>query len=313
MTAAFRVGNILLALLLWDRRRIDAFENRVGTYRFDGYELTYRHKPAARGFEGEAPFLFVHPVGIGLSSWFWNKCFDNWVGPAVYAPNLIGCGISDGGDPWNPDERGLAFPLSWAKGCEALIAALRAPRWNVVTQGGLAPVGVLLAHRNPDAVEKLVLASPPTWSDMTVPPPQQELRRNYDFLRSKIWGNLAFAVLETRPAVEFFSNLFLFSEPCDQAWLDNTAREMSERARPPVIAFNAGLCLHRSLGQELTQIKQPTLVLTGVGDKRERQEYAEKMRICRIQKLPGTNVLPWESPTNFAEACLGFEQLVEQQ
>ena len=110
---------------------------------------------------------------------------DAFEGPAMLAPNLIGCGISEGSDAWNPDTRGLFVPLDWVKGCEALMEQYvsetnKAPwqgilgnnqSYTVVAQGGLAPIGVLLASRNPKAVNQLVLASPPTWKDMTTAVP----------------------------------------------------------------------------------------------------------------------------------------------
>ena len=33
--------------------------------------------------ENELPLLLVHPVGIGLSSWFWDKFLDEWQGGEV--------------------------------------------------------------------------------------------------------------------------------------------------------------------------------------------------------------------------------------
>ena len=114
-------------------------------YEYDGWKLAYRHKPAAAGREGDAPLLLVHPIGIGLDSWFWEKFLGAWSGGDVYAPDLIGTG---GGDTWDPAERGLFVPLDWARGCEALWRQeIRRP-CVVVTQGGLAPVGVLLAARS---------------------------------------------------------------------------------------------------------------------------------------------------------------------
>ena len=79
--------------------------------------------------------------------------------------------------------------------------------------------------------------------------------------------------------------------------------------REPVLAFNAGLCNARSYEVELTeQIAQPTLVLSGRGDKREaaRRGYEERMRACRLQTLPGANVLPWEAARETADAIAEF-------
>lgn len=281
--------------------------------------MTYRYKPASPGFEDESPLLLIHPVGIGLSSWFWERVMDAWTGPAIYAPNLIGCGVQEGSDLWDPDQRGLSFPLGWVQGCETLMqeSASRALPLNlkfppkiftftVVAQGGLAPVGVLLASRNPKTVGKLIFTSPPRWEEMTTSVPQAELERNYNFLRSPVLGKLAFSVLESRKAVEFFSNLFLFSEPCDEEWLEKGEKESCVEARPPVMAFNAGLCNHRSFEEELLALEQPTLVVGGEADKRQRQEYTEKMKDCILVNIPGQNVLPWESPELVAEAIKNF-------
>jgi len=252
----------------------------IRTYEHDGWTLSYRYRPASPGHENDDPLLLIHPVGIGLNSWFWEQFFDAWVGGPLYAPDLIGCGMSNGGDAWNPDERGLFFPLSWTQGCETLLQTVirsssssqgfalpfrkRKQQCIVVAQGGLAPVGVLLASRNPDTVSKLVLTSPPTWDAMTAPIPETELARNYNFLRSSFPGKLAFSVLESRWAIAYFSDLFLFQSKSDPTWLDRARSECSVASRPPVMAFNAGFCNHRSYETELRElVQQPTLVLQG--------------------------------------------------
>jgi pimeloyl-ACP methyl ester carboxylesterase len=295
----------------------------IETYQHDGWSLTYRYKPATAGYESKAPLLLVHPVGIGLSSWFWEKFFKAWQGPELYAPDLIGCGVKNGGDAWDPNERGLFFPLSWVQGCEALIQTriIQSPSGglgsvfqrqsrhvNVVCQGGLAPIGVMLAVRNPSTVPKLVLASPPTWNDMTTPVPATELSRNYAFLRSPVVAPVAFGILETRGAIQFFSDLFLFQKNCDQQWLDYCCDEICRQSRSPVAAFNAGFCNARSFKEELETLKQATLILSGDGDGRttQRQAYKENMQDCTLKSLPGLNVLPWESPKEVISAIQEF-------
>jgi pimeloyl-ACP methyl ester carboxylesterase len=314
----------------------------IESYEYDGWNLTYRYKPACAGREIDPPLLLIHPVGIGLSSWFWEPFMEAWEGPALYAPNLIGCGVSEGGDAWDPDQRGLFIPLGWVRGCEALmdhahngigdvmnvnqqrqyaqqfstfvsptalfrnLVSRGTPRprlttWTVVTQGGLAPIGVLLASRNPTRVGNLVMASPPTWHDITTAVPEVELTRNYNFLRSPLWGNLAFRLLESRAAIEFFSNQFLFSNPCDATWLDKAENEFGIPARPPVQVFNAGFCMNQGLEPELTTLVQPTLIVQGVDDKRQRHEYVVKLKNCQTETLPGKNVVPWEYPEEFAK------------
>ena len=299
----------------------------IKTYEHDGWTLSYRFQPASRGYEREKPVVLVHPVGIGINSWFWDRFLENWEGPAAYAPDLIGCGIANGGDGWVPSERGMSFPLAWVKGVETLIQqkVLTPSRrdggfWSfpffgaqtvhvgqcvVVTQGGLAPVGVMLAARNPTTVSNLVLTSPPTWKDMTTPVPMNELSRNSNFLSSPIIGPLAFGVLESKWAVEFFSNAFLFKDKCDDQWLQLACGNTTAADRPPVVAFNAGFCNHRSFEIEMMELSQPTLILCGQDDEprtKQRTDYVTKMQKCVIQKLDGKNVLPWESPMEVVQA-----------
>ena len=293
------------------------------TYEHDGWTLSFRFQPASIGYELERPIVLVHPVGIGMNSWFWERFLENWSGPAVYAPDLIGCGVANGGDMWDPYTRGLSFPLGWVQGVESLLQqkVLTRPAGTfgslpslgipsergcvIVAQGGLAPVGVMLAARNPTTVSHLVLTSPPTWSDMTTAVPSKELSRNFNILSSPIIGQLAFRILESPWAVAFFSNAFLFQGKCDERWLVLACQNTTAADRPPVIAFNAGFCNHRSFDKELTELTQPTLILCGKADKprtKKRTEYVTLMSRCVIEELNGKNILPWESPVEVVEA-----------
>jgi hypothetical protein len=42
------------------------------TFLHGGFTVAFRRKAAAPGYEQRAPLLLVHPVGIGLSSWFFG-------------------------------------------------------------------------------------------------------------------------------------------------------------------------------------------------------------------------------------------------
>lgn len=207
----------------------------------------------------------------------------------------------------------MSFPLDWTKQYETLLREVVGRPGIVVVQGGLAPVGVLLAHRDRKdqnlLVQSLVLTSPPTWEDMVNPVPQSELDQNYNFLRSPILGSLAFQLLETRQAIKFFSNLFLFEDKCDEEWLEKTCDGcVSPEARPPVMAFNAGFLNHRSWEEELREIVQPTLIVGGRKDARmeKRKEYGVSMSDCVLKTIPGCNVLPWESAIETIDAILEF-------
>jgi hypothetical protein len=53
----------------------------------------------------------------------------------------------------------------------------------IVVQGGLAPVAVLLAARNPNLIHYLIFTSPPTYRDMTNIVSELTLQYNYNALK----------------------------------------------------------------------------------------------------------------------------------
>ena len=184
----------------------------------------------------------------------------------------------------------------------------------MVAQGGLAPVGVVLAHRDAgNAVSHLILTSPPTWEDMMSSIPETELGRNYSFLRNPFWGSVAFSALESRRAVKLFSDLILFAGECDEEWLERTASQEATKveARPPVMVFNAGMLRHRSYEEELRTLRQRALVLSGADDgKRKigRERYSIEMINCVAETIEGKNVLPWESSQ---EVCVAISRFLK--
>jgi pimeloyl-ACP methyl ester carboxylesterase len=288
--------------------------------------LTYLYKPASSKYKTADPILLIHPIGIGMSSWFWERLMEDFAeGPALYAVDLVGCGLAHGAAAWDPSQGGMSVPLGWAQACEALmhkemvgvgktnnlLPGLFATRrrYTVLAQGGLASVALLVAARNPETCKALVLTSPPTNLHTAVP--SKELARNYAFFTGPLTAPLAFAALESRAAIRLFSNLFLFAPPgCDESWLDQTASEISPAARPPVGVFNAGFCQARSFAPELRELTQPLLILQGQNDKArnaDRQDFYEShVSDCQVTTLPGKNVLPWESPAETSAVIRSF-------
>lgn len=318
-------------------------------YQYKDYgELTYRYKDAAgtttkndiKQQQQLPTIVLIHPVGVGMSSWFWEKTMNQMVetmgynGPIV-APNLIGCGLEDGNTSWNPnnDDGGnddgsvQNLPLEWVKQIEYLIQyelpSLSSssssntnndtppPPCILVVQGGCAPIGIMLSSRdkNRSRISKLVLASPPTYTNMvTTPVPKQELQNNYKFYTSTL-GNLAFQILESKWAVKLFSNLFLFQTECDDMWVEQCTNPLAvtNKARAPVAVFNSGYLLARSYKDEIMNISQPTIIISGKGDKRttDRVQYSIDMKDCSLITLEeGCNVVPWESPMAFCSVLI---------
>ena len=281
----------------------------TSSFMFQGFKCAVRFKPAAPGFEDRPPLLLLHPIGIGLASWFWEPLLSEWRG-AAYAPDFVGCGASDA---WDPAKQGLFVPLDWVRQCEALWRERIRTPVVVVAQGGLAPIAVRLASRETDAwsgraaVRSIVLASPPTWRDIADGIDSSEVQRNYGWLSSPL-GGLGYRVLRSRAFVQFFSNLFLFAADADATWLDEATSGATLEARWPVFVFNAGTVGQVGLDDELRTLPQPTLVLSGEADRRvaDRREYAQAMAACRLVTLAGCNVLPWESPSETSEAIAEF-------
>jgi len=277
------------------------------TYDYDGWICSYRHRA---GNPELAPLLLLHPVGIGLGAWFWDRLLEQDVGGReVFAPDFVGCGDSA---TWEPSQRGLFIPLDWCRQVEALWRLEIQRPCVVVAQGGLAPVGVKLATRQSDAwdgpraVERLVLASPPAWREISQGYDSQSVAQNYDVLSSPL-GLLAYNFLRRRAFVEFFSNLFLFCDKADPEWIELCCEAAARpSAQHPVFAFNAGVVGALGLYDELVELQTPTLILEGAGDKRsaERRGYVECMPDCAARTLEASlNVLPWEAPAIVAFAA----------
>jgi len=116
----------------------------VDSYKHKDWKMTYLFKEAAPGRENDCPIILVHPVGVGISSWFYTKLMTEFTDcPAIYAPDLIGCGLAHGADAWDPESKGMFFPLSWVEGLETLINSVVMPDKDyekgcvVLVQGGL--------------------------------------------------------------------------------------------------------------------------------------------------------------------------------
>ena len=107
--------------------------------------------------------------------------------------------------------------------------------------------------------------------------------------------------------MRFFSDLFLFADACDEAWIGNCLID-DERPKSiePVLTFNAGVVGARGLFDELkTQVPQPVLVIEGAADKRsaKRGGYAETVPDLERGEIDGScNVPPWERPGLVADA-----------
>jgi len=277
------------------------------TYELNGHTLTYREKPAAPGHEFDPTLLLIHGIGIGQSSWFWEKIFQRYKG-AIIAPDLIGCGLENGGDPWDPLKRDVEVPLDWVEGIERLMQNKgfdEMHRCVVVAQNGVAPIGIKLAYRNEATVSHLILLSPPCWERLTsaFTSEEERQRRHRDNIGSA--AEFYFNYLESKIGYRMKIREFFKEKPDDRFISLATAKGATRReARTPIIAMNSGDLNYRSFEAELTALVQPVLTMTGGNDRVYTDKrpgfglgpYSTKMNNEKTVIINGKTMLPWESP-----------------
>jgi len=295
-------------------------------YQHEGYTLTYRHKPAEPGQSYFYPtLLLVHGIGVGQSSWFWEKIFERYPGEII-APDLIGCGLENGGDPWGPAKRNLQVPLSWVQGIERLMQNKgfnQMHRCVVVAQNGVAPIGIKLATRNEGAVSHLVLLSPPCWERLTTEFTTEDERRRRHMDNMGPPADFYFNYLESKVGYRLKIREFFKSPPEDRYVNIATAKERTTKeARNPIISYNSGDLFHRSFEEDLKRLQQPTLIVAGSADKivKNKQRpgfglapYSTKMSNEMTSIIDGKVMLPWESPDDVMKELRTFLGIPSQE
>ena len=258
-----------------------------------------------------SPLLLIHPIGVGLSSRFWDRFIQRWRldDPAaeLLAPDLIGCGDADcSSEPLSPDD--------WAQPLIKLLRERNARPAVLVTQGSSLPIALALLKQAPELVSGLVAVSPPGWRVLSEATPINRARRLWRWLFSGPAGNLFYRYARRRAFLRSFSekNLFAEAEAVDEEWLQ-TLKEGSRamNTRWAVYSFLAGFW-RRDWEPQLTGLTLPLLVVfgtsaTGIGRSRSWDDFSERLETYRrklpravIETIPGKNVLPYES----TEACV---------
>ena len=107
----------------------------------------------------EQQLLLIHPIGVGLSSRFWDRFVHCWqMGtntPRLLTPDLLGCGAA-------PCTARPLTPEDWA---EPLINLLREQDHGpcvLVSQGASLPIALAIVAKAPELVSALVAISPPS-------------------------------------------------------------------------------------------------------------------------------------------------------
>ncbi|MEM7580093.1 MAG: alpha/beta fold hydrolase [Mastigocoleus sp.] len=265
----------------------------------------------------EEPSLFlIHPIGVGLSRVFWQRFSQEWYQQGntntIYNPDLLGCGESD--------KPRIAYnPEDWAEQLRYFLQNVVKKPVIVIVQGALFPVAIELVKIEPNLIAGAILAGPPAWKIMTNDIPESRKKVIWNILDSPV-GNLFYRYARREQFLENFSTLQLFgsSENVDKEWLQTLeagAADMS--TRHGVFSFLAGFW-RKDYAQDIAAIDKPVLVVFGEAassinkmgeaetpDQRV-QKYAEVLPQGRSIKIPGRNVLPYESTTEFVGAIAPF-------
>ena len=206
------------------------------------------------------PLLLIHPIGVGLSSRFWDRFIRRWQNDdpeaELLAPDLIGCGeAACSRDPLTPHDWAL---LQKRNGGPAVI----------VTQGTSLPIALALIELVPDLVCGLVAVSPPGWRVLQEEVPIERSRQLWRWLFRSPIGNIFYLYARRRSFLQSFSrkNLFAEADAVDEQWLQ-TLREGSRSmdTRWAVYSFLAGFW-RRDWEPRLTGLTLP-LQAAGSGDR----------------------------------------------
>lgn len=278
-------------------------------YTWQTYQCAYEVNilPESEG----KPLLLIHPVGVGLSRRFWARFMTQWrilgYKNPIYNPDLLGCGESD-------MPRVAYTPEDWAKQLGYFLETVIQKPAILVVQGALFPVAIALTQlkTSQELIQALVLSGPPGWPIMTRDSPSWQHRLLWNGFDSLL-GNVFYRYARRPQFLESFSirQLFARSAEVDGEWLEMLkvgARDLSSRYA--VFSFLAGFWRQDYQGA-IAQISQPTLVVVGETassiSKEGKQEtpdgrldnYLACLPQGRGLKIPGRNVLPYESAETF--------------
>lgn len=265
--------------------------------------------------------VLIHPIGVGLSGAFWQRFIKEWLVShneyTIYNPDLLGCGASD--------LPSIAYySIDWANQLKCLIENEVKKPVILIVQGASFPIAIELLQviSNPDLIKGLVLSTPPAWSTMTekAKPLQNKLLWNLLFNSPIGLGKLFYNYARRRQFIESFSERQLFgdADKVDANWLDSlTTEAKNTRTRYAVFSFLAGFW-RKDYTKEISEIKQPTLVVWGKQTSSISQEskgetveersnlYLKHLSNGEVKIIEGRNVLPYESTSEFVRVVSDF-------
>ncbi len=288
-------------------------------YSWQNFRCTYRVFGDNGASTATTPLVLIHPIGVGLSSAFWQRFIDQFGSQnsaTIYNPDLLGCGGCD-----MPPV--AYYPLDWAKQLQYFIKTVIKKPVVIVVQGASFPIAIKLTQLlEPHWIEGLVLSAPPAWRTMrnAAKPRQQKLLWNLLFNSPVGLGNLFYRYARRRQFLESFSirQLFANAEQVDPNWLEELIKGATDlQSRYAVFSFLAGFW-REDYAIEIANISQPTLVIFGeqsssISQEGKSETVQERLNYYTANLpqgqgciIPGRNVLPYESTADFTKVVANF-------
>lgn len=292
-------------------------------YTWQGYRCAYEFYPLHEATtDSQSPLVLLHPIGVGLSRNFWHRFCHEWHQcgnhNSIYNPDLLGCGESE-------MPRIAYTPADWAGQLQHFIKTVVKKPVILLAQGAELSLSLALLQQDASVVKGLVLAGPPAWAVITQETPTWQQKVTWNLLDSPL-GNAFYRYARSRKFLESFSARQLFADPAkiDDQWLDTLSLGAVDLdSRYAVFSFLAGFW-RQDYQKAIASITQPTLVV--VGDKatsisrkglsetpEQRLElYLKYLPQGTASQIPGRNVLPYESTTEFVKVVSEFVKQFEK-
>ncbi|HEY9607113.1 MAG TPA: alpha/beta hydrolase [Allocoleopsis sp.] len=288
-------------------------------YTWQSYRCAYECYPSSvETTEGDTPLLLLHPIGVGLSRYFWHRFCREWLQKGhknpIYNPDLLGCGESE-------MPRAAYTPEDWAEQLQYFLQTVVKKPVIVFSQGVelVVTLALLKQQAEPNYIKGIVLAGPPTWQLMTKKTPIWQQKLLWNVFDSPI-GSAFYRYARRRQFLRSFSDRQLFANDTevDAQWLDTLEQgAVNPASRYAVFSFLAGFW-RQNYENAIGSIAQPTLVVvgkqassisrTGRGEAPEERvaEYLKHLPQGEARQIPGRNILPYESASEFVAVVAEF-------
>ncbi len=284
-------------------------------YQWQGYRCAYDRLEPPKGEASGTPLLLIHPIGVGLSRWFWERFMTAWYDSGqrnvIYNPDLLGCGDSD-------LPKVAYHPEDWGRQLQHFVNDVIQEPVIIVSQGALFPVALSCVDLCPDSVKAIALSGPPAWRLMTTPTRPQQQRLAWNLFDTPL-GAAFYQYARSRKFLTSFSERQLFGNPADidTHWLDRLqANSKKSATRHAVFSFLSGFW-RQNYQDAIASLPCPTLIVFGEQASSVTKGYvesAEQRLAAYLDQIPnaqgcqisGRNVLPYESTDEFVQALQPF-------